>query len=100
MDATARSGEAFRCDLRVGKIDQWLAAHAASRHAREGDCAPCRRLRSWMRAERARLSRHAEVAKAMDYMLKRWTAFTRFLEDGRVCLSNQCGGARAARHRT
>jgi hypothetical protein len=36
----------------------------------------------WMRAERARLSRHAEVAKAMDYMLKRWTAFTRF------CLSN------------
>src|SRR5262245_37066107 len=24
----------------------------------------------------------------MDYMLKRWIAFTRFLEDGRVCLSN------------
>lgn len=42
----------------------------------------------WMRAERARLSRHAEVAKAMDYMLKRWTAFTRFLADGRICLSN------------
>ena len=42
----------------------------------------------WMRAKRARLSRHAEVAKAMDYMLKRWTAFTRFLADGRICLSN------------
>ena len=41
-----------------------------------------------MRAERARLSRHAEVAKAMDYMLKRWPAFTRFLDDGRICLSN------------
>ena len=41
-----------------------------------------------MRAERARLSRHAEVAKAMDYMLKRWSAFTRFLEDGRICLTN------------
>ena len=27
-----------------------------------------------MRAERARLSRHADVAKAMDYMLKRWPA--------------------------
>ena len=26
--------------------------------------------------------------KAMDYMLKRWTAFTRFLDDGRICLSN------------
>jgi transposase len=45
-------------------------------------------LEAWMRAERARLSRHAEVAKAMDYMLKRWPAFTRFLEDGRICLSN------------
>ncbi len=24
----------------------------------------------------------------MDYMLKRWRAFTRFLEDGRICLTN------------
>src|SRR5690348_7864946 len=45
-------------------------------------------LEEWMRTERARLSRHAEVAKAMDYMLKRWSAFTRFLDDGRICLSN------------
>jgi transposase len=42
----------------------------------------------WMRAERARLSRHADLAKAIDYMLKRWPAFTRFLDDGRICLSN------------
>ena len=41
-----------------------------------------------MRAERARLSRHDDVAKAMDYMLKRWPAFTRFLDDGRICLTN------------
>jgi transposase len=45
-------------------------------------------LETWMRAERAKLSRHSEVAKAMDYMLKRWTAFTRFLDDGRICLTN------------
>ena len=45
-------------------------------------------LEKWMRAERARLSRHAELAKAIDYMLKRWPAFTRFLDDGRICLSN------------
>jgi len=25
---------------------------------------------------------------AMDYMLKRWALFTRFLEDGRICLTN------------
>src|SRR5437764_2122503 len=46
------------------------------------------RLADWMRSERARLSRHAEAAKAMDYMLKRWAAFTRFLDDGRICLTN------------
>jgi transposase len=45
-------------------------------------------LERWMRTERARLSRHGDVAKAMDYMLKRWPAFTRFLADGRICLSN------------
>jgi hypothetical protein len=45
-------------------------------------------LERWMRIERAKLSRHAEVAKAIDYMLKRWPAFTRFLDDGRICLTN------------
>jgi hypothetical protein len=45
-------------------------------------------LESWMRVERGRLSRQANVARAMDYMLKRWDAFTRFLDDGRICLTN------------
>src|SRR5579872_6260443 len=43
---------------------------------------------AWMREQRAKLSRGNDVAKAIDYMLKRWTAFTRFLDDGRICLSN------------
>jgi hypothetical protein len=45
-------------------------------------------LETWMRGERGKLSRHADVAKAMDYMLKRWDVFTRFLNDGRICLTN------------
>jgi transposase len=45
-------------------------------------------LESWMREQRAKLSRSNDVAKAMEYMLKRWPAFTRFLDDGRICLSN------------
>jgi transposase len=45
-------------------------------------------LEAWMKAERPKLSRGNDVAKAMDYMLKRWAAFSRFLEDGRVCLTN------------
>jgi transposase len=42
----------------------------------------------WMRAERAKLSRHAAIAKAIDYMLTRGPAFSRFLDDGRICLTN------------
>ena len=45
-------------------------------------------LESWMRTERAKLSRHNPVAKAMDYMLNRWASFTRFLENGKICLTN------------
>ena len=45
-------------------------------------------LEGWMRAARAGMSKHAPVAKAMDYMLIRWDGFTRFLRDGRVCLTN------------
>jgi transposase len=45
-------------------------------------------LIEWMKRERDKLSHHNEVAKAMNYMLKRIDVFTRFLEDGRICLSN------------
>jgi transposase len=57
--------------------------------ARRADIAPLvDELIAWMRDERGKLSRHNEVAKAMDYMLKRIAAFTRFLGDGRICMSN------------
>ena len=45
-------------------------------------------LEAWLREERSRLSRSASVAKPIDYMLKRWAAFARFLDDGRICLTN------------
>jgi transposase len=48
-------------------------------------------LHAWFRRERAQMSRHNPVAKAIDYMVEkdgRWDAFTRFLHDGRVCLTN------------
>ena len=45
-------------------------------------------LERWLREQRPKLSRGNDLAKAMDYMLKRWPAFTRFLVDGRICLSN------------
>jgi transposase len=45
-------------------------------------------LERWLREQRGKLSRGNDLAKAMDYLLKRWPAFTRFLDDGRICLSN------------
>ena len=45
-------------------------------------------LEAWMREERRKLSRHSDVAGAIDYMLRRWSSFTRFLKDGRICLTN------------
>jgi hypothetical protein len=45
-------------------------------------------LHTWMLEIRGRLSRHHELAKALDYALKRWEAFARFLADGRICLTN------------
>jgi transposase len=45
-------------------------------------------LEGWMRTERAKLSRSSPVAEPIDYMLKRWDGFTTFLNDGRICLTN------------
>jgi len=45
-------------------------------------------LEHWLREQRVTLARHNPVAVAIDYMLKDWTAFTRFLADGRICLTN------------
>jgi transposase len=83
--------------IAVQKIDMIFAAERAingqSTHerlaARRSDVVPLvDELLTWMRSERGKLSRHNEAAKAFDYMLKRIEAFTRFLGDGRICLSN------------
>ncbi len=45
-------------------------------------------LEAWLNAQFARISRNHDLAKAINYMLRRWPAFTRFLDDGRVCITN------------
>ena len=45
-------------------------------------------LHAWMSDERRKLSAGNDAAKAMDYMLKRWTVFARFIDDSRICLTN------------
>ncbi len=41
-----------------------------------------------MREQVVKLSRGHDLDNAFNYILKRWASFTLFLEDGRVCLSN------------
>ena len=65
-----------------------LTAEERLRARRKESAALVAGLEDWMRAARAKLSRHAAGAKAIDYMLTRWGAFTRFLHDGRICLTN------------
>ena len=45
-------------------------------------------LHRWLSEHRMRLARGNDVARALDYLLKRWPAFTGFLDDGRICISN------------
>ena len=45
-------------------------------------------LKEWLAAAREPLTGSHGIVKAINYLQKRWPSFTLFLEDGRVCLSN------------
>ena len=45
-------------------------------------------LQIWLIEQRAKLWPRSELAKAITYSLKRWDALTRFLDDGRICMTN------------
>ena len=45
-------------------------------------------LHTWLREQRAKLSKNSDTTKAINYSLNRWDAFIRFLDDGRLCMSN------------
>jgi transposase len=64
------------------------SAEERQRVRREQSAPVLAALEAWLREERSRLSRSASVAKPIDYMLKRWQRFARFIDDGRVCLTN------------
>src|SRR4029077_3515087 len=45
-------------------------------------------LEAWLRQQRSRLSSSASVAEPIDYITRRWERFARFVNDGRICLTN------------
>ncbi len=84
IEAVRRIDELFAIEREINGLsaDQRLAARRQrSRPLTEA-------LETWMRQERRKLSSGNPIAKAMNYSLERWPALTRFLDDGRICLSN------------
>lgn len=65
-----------------------LAAEQRLAHRRKDSQPLVEELHDWLQTERAKLSRSSPVSEPIDYMLKRWNGFTSFLEDGRICLTN------------
>ena len=59
---------------------------AAARRARAGP--PLESLREWLRYTLTRVSKKSELAKAIGYVLTRWTALTRYRDDGRIEIDN------------
>jgi transposase len=45
-------------------------------------------MEEWLRKERSHLSRSSPVIEPINYMLSRWADFSRFVDDGRICLTN------------
>ncbi len=65
-----------------------MACSRADRYAARHTAVIAGAASAWMTEQRRKLSGANDVAKAMDYMLKRCAVFARFLEDGRICLRN------------
>ena len=87
LDAVTRIDAIFAVERDITGLSD-----AARHEARQQWVAPMvNDLHDWMLAERARMSKHNPVAKAINYMLEgtgRWEAFTAFLDDGCLCLTN------------
>jgi len=64
------------------------SAEQRSRVRKEQSAPLLATLEGWLREQRARLSNSSAVAKPIDYMLRRWDRFARFIDDGRICLTN------------
>jgi transposase len=84
MEAVARIDALFAIEREING----LAPHERVRERNERSRPLVIELEIWLREQRARVSKNSETGKAIAYSLKRWCALTRFLDDGRLCMSN------------
>ena len=84
IEAVRRIDEIFAIERTV--LGQPPAVRKATRQASSKPLVTD--LEAFLREKRALLSAKSETAKAINYSLNHWAAFTRFIDDGRICLSN------------
>jgi transposase len=84
MQAVRRIDAIFAIEREINGLpeDERRAIRQARSAPLVAECA------AWMTKTRDKLSRGHELAKALNYMLRRWPSFTRFLDDGRICITN------------
>ena len=83
-EAIARIGELYAIESEIrGKPPE---ERCRVRQVRAGPLLES--LREWLRQTLARVSKKSELAKAIGYVLTRWTAFTRYVADGRIEIDN------------
>jgi len=85
LDAVRRIDALFAIERDLNGLG--AAARLAARRERSAPLVT--ELEVWIREACAKLSRHADVAGAMDSVLKRRDALTLFLDDHRICLTNK-----------
>ena len=73
---------ALEADIRGRAPDE----RCAQRHARAGPLLD--QLHEWLLASVAKLSKKSELAGAIRYALTRWSALTRYRDDGRIEIDN------------
>jgi transposase len=83
-EALGRIAALYRIEQDAGHLDP------AARHAyRQAHAAPrLIDMHAWLRDLRPKVLSGSATANAIDYSLKRWTALTRYLDDGRYPIDN------------
>jgi transposase len=84
IEAVERIDALFAIEREINGLPP--AQRVAVRHERSRPLVVA--LESWLREQRAKLSGQSKIAKAIAYSLTRWAALTRFLDDGRLCMTN------------
>jgi len=84
IEAVERIDALFAIEREINGLTPQERRHARNERSRPLVTA----LDIWLREQRARLSGQSNTAKAIAYCLTRWVALTRFLDDGRLCMSN------------